>query len=106
MISNKNILEHDIRQKIYRFILENSGLHLREISRRMAIPKSTLRHHLKYLNKHYNENITLDQAIKLAFNSIKKVFKRKINIECIEVGIIDRNKAFYKLNKSKIQKMI
>jgi len=61
---------------------------------------------LKYLNKHYNENITLDQAIKLAFNSIKKVFKRKINIECIEVGIIDRNKAFYKLNKSKIQKMI
>ncbi len=61
---------------------------------------------MKYLKKHYNENLTLDPAIKLAFNSIKKFYKRKINIDCIEVGIIDRSKGFYKLNKSKIQKMI
>lgn len=61
---------------------------------------------MKYLNKHYIENMILNQAIKLALNSVKKVYKRKINIKCIEVGIIDRNKVFYKLSKSKIQKMI
>ena len=61
---------------------------------------------MKYLNKHYKENMTLDQAIKLALNSIKKVYKIKININCIELGIIEKNKAFYKLSKSKIKKMI
>ena len=58
-------------------------------------------------NSHYfNENITIDQVLKLAFNSIKKVFNRKINIDRIEVGIIDKNKEFYKLNRLQIKKMI
>jgi len=61
---------------------------------------------LKYLNKHYNENLTFNQAIKLAIDSIKKNYKRKINIDFFEVGIIDKNIGFYKLNKSAIKKMI
>ena len=51
MISNQNILQLEIRQKIYRYISKNPGIHLREISRQMTIPKSTLKYHLKYLYK-------------------------------------------------------
>ena len=51
MISRENILKLHARQKIYNFILKNPGLHIREISRRMNIPKTTLGHHLKYLKK-------------------------------------------------------
>ena len=61
---------------------------------------------VKYLIRHYTENLTINQVLKLAFNSIKKVFNRKISIDRIEVGIIDKNKEFYKLNKSQIKKMI
>jgi len=61
---------------------------------------------LKYLNKFYSEDLTLDKGIKLAFSSIKKTFKRKINIDGIEVGIINRSKTFYKLSKKEIEKMI
>ncbi|KYK31540.1 MAG: hypothetical protein AYK22_02280 [Thermoplasmatales archaeon SG8-52-3] len=61
---------------------------------------------IKYLNKQYNDNLSLEKSIELSVNCIKKVFKRKINIDCVEVGIIDKNKGFYKLEKSKIKKMI
>ncbi len=51
MISNRNIMKLESRREIYNFILKNPGIHLREISRQNNIPKTTLRHHLKYLNK-------------------------------------------------------
>lgn len=52
MISKENILKLEIRQKIYRYISDNPGLHLREIQRRTRIPYATLKYHLKYLEKH------------------------------------------------------
>ncbi len=52
MISTENILKLEIRQKIYRYISNNPGLHLREIQRRINIPYGTLKHHLRYLEKH------------------------------------------------------
>jgi len=51
MISNKNILELELRRNIYDFILKNPGFHLRGLSRKLKIPKSTLLHHLKILKK-------------------------------------------------------
>ena len=51
MISKKNILELELRQKIYKIIQKNPGLHLQEISRKINIPKSTLQYHLRYLEK-------------------------------------------------------
>ena len=51
MISNKNILDLEQRRSIYNYILKNPGLHQRELSRRLKIPKSTLLHHLKILKK-------------------------------------------------------
>lgn len=48
---NDIILELKRRREIYDFILKNSGLHMREISRKMNIPFSTLQYHLNYLEK-------------------------------------------------------
>jgi len=44
-------LESPTRKRIYQFILKYPGLHKRELSRRLNIPKTTLNHHLDYLEK-------------------------------------------------------
>jgi DNA-binding transcriptional ArsR family regulator len=44
-------LDHESRNKIYSFISENPGLHLREISRNINMSKNNLDYHLKYLIK-------------------------------------------------------
>ena len=41
----------EIRRHIYDFISDNPGLHMREVSRRIAVPKTTLGYHLNYLEK-------------------------------------------------------
>jgi len=51
MINKKNILKFEQRQKIFNFIEKNPGLHLREISRRLNIPFTTLLYHINYLKK-------------------------------------------------------
>jgi len=40
-----------IRRAIYKFILENPGLHFRELGRRLNIPRSTINYHLNCLKK-------------------------------------------------------
>jgi DNA-binding transcriptional ArsR family regulator len=45
------ILELRKRREIYEFISKNSGLHMRDISRKMNIPFTTLQYHLNYLEK-------------------------------------------------------
>ena len=57
MISNKNILELELRRAIYRFIINNPGLHQRELSREMKIPKTTLLHHIRVMEKNKLINI-------------------------------------------------
>ena len=51
MITDKNILNLATRKKIFDFIEKNPGLHMRELSRRLDIPKTTLNYHLNYLKK-------------------------------------------------------
>jgi predicted transcriptional regulator len=43
------VLENTNRQKIYRVIEENPGIHLREIQRLLDMPLSTVDYHLNYL---------------------------------------------------------
>lgn len=49
MIDRKNILNLAIRHKIYIYIKKNAGLHLSKISKNLSIPRTTLIHHLRYL---------------------------------------------------------
>ena len=46
-----DILELKKRREIYEFISNNSGLHMRDISRKMNIPFTTMQYHLNYLEK-------------------------------------------------------
>jgi predicted transcriptional regulator len=45
----KKMSEIETKRRIYNFILKNPGLHMRELSRKMNIPYSTLKYHLYYL---------------------------------------------------------
>ena len=51
MVLEKNLFELETRKRIYSFISEYPGLHLREISRRLNIPFSGLKYHLDFLEK-------------------------------------------------------
>jgi predicted DNA-binding transcriptional regulator len=51
MITKGDILKLDIRRNIYNFVENNPGLNIREISRKLNIPKSTLIYHILYLKK-------------------------------------------------------
>jgi len=48
---DNNILELKRRREIYEFISRNSGSHMRDISRKMNVPFTTLKYHLNYLEK-------------------------------------------------------
>jgi len=48
-MENGKILELKRRREIYEFISQNSGLHMRDISRKMDIPFTSLKYHLRYL---------------------------------------------------------
>jgi len=64
MISKKNILNLEARNKIYNFISKNPGLHFRGLSRSMNIPATTLRHHLKYLDRQKLVSVASEKGYK------------------------------------------
>jgi predicted transcriptional regulator len=47
----RNVINLQIRRRIFSYISKNPGVHLRGISRAINIPKSTLVYHLNYLKK-------------------------------------------------------
>ena len=51
MNNKENILTLETRRKIYQMISKYPGLHLRELARKIDIPKSTLVYHIHYLQK-------------------------------------------------------
>jgi len=53
------LLGLEVRRQIFNFISKYPGVHLREISRKLDIPKTTLNYHLKYLEK---ENFLLGKS--------------------------------------------
>ena len=55
-----NILQLDARREIYDFILKYPGLHVREISRRLKVPFTTLQYHLRSLEKRELVKIRID----------------------------------------------
>jgi len=60
----------------------------------------------KYLKKSYKENLTKEKAIRFVIDSIKKSIKKRIDPRGLEIGIIERNKVYYKLSKKEIQNII
>jgi len=58
MISKKDVLKLETRRRLYDFIEKNPSLSIRELSRKINIPATTLLYHIKYLKKFglINEN--------------------------------------------------
>jgi predicted transcriptional regulator len=50
-INDTNILKLKNRREIYDLVLNNPGLHVREISRKLNIPKTTANYHLRFLER-------------------------------------------------------
>lgn len=48
----EEVLEYEARRRLFQLIEREPGLHLRELERRLAMPMSTLRHHVRYLEEH------------------------------------------------------
>jgi predicted transcriptional regulator len=51
MTCDKNILDLEVRQELYKFVSDNPGLQINKISQTLNMPLSTLDHHLKFLLK-------------------------------------------------------
>jgi len=51
MMKKSDILKLKSRKEIYDFIKKNPGLKVRELSRKLDIPKTTLLYHIRYLEK-------------------------------------------------------
>ena len=51
MVNKEYILNLKTRRRIYNYILKYPGLHLRELCRKLNMPKTTLDYHLSYLEK-------------------------------------------------------
>lgn len=52
LMGKNEYLEAKIRSNTYNYILKYPGLHVRELSRKLGLPKSTLIYHLRYLKKY------------------------------------------------------
>jgi len=57
-MQNNKIFELEPRKRIFYYILRNPGLHLRELSRKTKIPKTTLKYHLNFLIRQNLINVT------------------------------------------------
>ena len=77
MINKRNVLDHQIRNEIYIFILKNPGLHFSELSRKLEIPKSTLDYHLNFLMKNNFISVRNDGGLKRFYISGKVGTKDK-----------------------------
>jgi len=69
MISKKNILDLKPRRDVYQFISKNPGMSITDISKKMKISRSTLRHHLRHLIKSNLINEKVDRKNKRLFVS-------------------------------------
>jgi predicted transcriptional regulator len=50
-VEREEALALEARRKVYALVRDEPGLHLRELERRLAMPLSTLRHHLRFLEE-------------------------------------------------------
>lgn len=66
----EEVLEYETRRRLYHLIEDEPGLHMRELERRSAIPLSTLRHHLRYLQEHRLVDVVEDKNVSRYFASV------------------------------------
>jgi len=85
MQSNDLILKVETRRVIYNFVKDNPGFYIRNISRKLSIPYSTLKYHLDYLEKNnlisskrYNGNLRyyIKEKIGMKYRDIINILRQ------------------------------
>jgi len=61
-VRNENVLDQDVRSRVYEHIKENPGIHLRGLAGEMQIKLGTLRYHLNILRLTHKITVTQDPA--------------------------------------------
>jgi len=61
-VSGSNVLDQDVRARIYGYIRQNPGIHLRGLSAEMHMKLGTLRYHLNLLRLNHKIAISEDNA--------------------------------------------
>jgi proteasome alpha subunit len=56
--------------------------------------------------KNYTTDITLQQALELGFQTMKKITKPKFNAEMVEAAVIDEKTGYYKLSAEALKKVV
>ena len=82
LMERSEILNLEIRRKIYNYIKDNPGLHLRELSRRLNLSYYNLDYHVKYLKKLELVEIKIDNSYSRVYvsNSIGSNHKAILSI--------------------------
>jgi DNA-binding MarR family transcriptional regulator len=78
-----SILEFKRRREIYEYVNHNSGLHMRDISRKLNIPFTSLKYHLNYLEKKGFIISRDDGKYKRYFISLEVGEKEKMILNCL-----------------------
>jgi len=85
-MENKEIIDLEIRRKIFNYVQENPGQHLRKIARELKINYHNLRYHLRLLEK--NEMIRIKTK-----DSYSRVYTKEIGAVDKELLTIIRKKT-------------
>ncbi len=59
---------------------------------------------MNQLIKSYASDISIDEALDLGFQKIKKITKKPLNTEMVEAAVIDEKKGFYKLTPETLKR--
>jgi predicted transcriptional regulator len=89
-LKNKEVLNLEIRNKIYKLVNKFAGSHLRELERKSGIPYTTLKYHLHFLTKH---NLIIERAS----GGNTKYFPKSLDFKDIEVLGLLRQKNIRKI---------
>jgi len=86
------------------FLTDPTGIHFEYKATAIGEYEDELK---EILSKDYKENMTLDGAMKLAFNSLKKVLKKDFNFDKLDGGYISlKDKRFKRISKEYLKKCI
>ncbi|MEK6874134.1 MAG: archaeal proteasome endopeptidase complex subunit alpha [Nanoarchaeota archaeon] len=59
------------------------------------------------LDTEYNENLTIEEGLRLCVNALVKILDKKFNVDRIDVAFIDtKDKHFQKMDRSRIERVL
>jgi len=61
---------------------------------------------MAHLNRYYVPNLSLDAAINLGIQTLRKTTKKKFNVDSLEIAVMDKKEKFYKMPAKKISQFM